>query len=60
MDYGILSVDTNPNALVLQSVGANLDTPGYQRGDRVKLGRRRSRIAVYETYHGCSLNVCWC
>jgi len=24
--------------------GEDLDTPGYLRGDRVRLGRRRSRI----------------
>jgi len=44
MDYGILSLKTNTNAPVLQSVGEDPDTPGYQRGDRVRLGRRRSRI----------------
>jgi len=29
---------------VIKAEGEDLDTPGYLRGDRVRLGRRRSRI----------------
>jgi len=29
---------------VVKVEGEDLDTPGYLRGDRVRLGRRRSRI----------------
>ena len=29
---------------VVKAEGEGLDTPCYQRGDRVRLGRRRSRI----------------
>jgi len=29
---------------VVNAEGEDLDTPGYPKGDRVKLGRRRSRI----------------
>ena len=29
---------------VVKVQGEELDTPGYLRGDRVRLGRRRSRI----------------
>jgi len=29
---------------VVKAEGEDLDTPGYLRGDRVRLGRRRSRI----------------
>jgi len=29
---------------VVKVQGGDLDTPGYLRGDRVRLGRRRSRI----------------
>jgi len=29
---------------VVKVEGEDLDTPGYRRGDRVRLGRQRSRI----------------
>ena len=29
---------------VVRVEGEDLDTPGYRRGDRVKVGRRRSQI----------------
>jgi len=31
---------------VVKAKGEDPDTPGYQRRDRVRLGRRRSRIVV--------------